>query len=144
MLLGHHQALDDGFCGFGIFLLVKPVSEIWLQDLEGGWLVHLLLGCFGWLDHLQLQLLQKKKSNQEQRRTIYDALNINFEWCQLLRLLICCWLGKVDDTKVALFTNYDHIQLVHLNKILIDSTRGAPNSTGWAPTIVVNAVTWGP
>lgn len=86
----------------------------------------------------------KKKSNQEQRRTIYDALNINFEWCQLLRLLICCWLGKVDDTKVALFTNYDHIQLVHLNKILIDSTRGAPNSTGWAPTIVVNAVTWGP
>lgn len=29
-------------------------------------------------------------------------------------------------------------------KILIDSTRGAPNSTGWAPTIVVNGVTWGP
>lgn len=90
------------FVGLGIFCWWNPKWN--MTDGRG------LVGEFVWLVAWLFWLVgssttsrttKKKKCNQEQRRTIYDVLKIDLEWCHFLRVLICCWLGTVDDTGSA-------------------------------------------
>ena len=116
------------------FFVGETLSEIWRT--EGGWLVNLfgwLLGCFGWLDHLQLQLLQKRRNAIKNKEEQY----MMFWWCHFLRLLICCWLGTVDDTGSA------------VDKLWSYSTCSPEQNTYRQYKVgpynpVINGVTWGP